>query len=348
MVQFSDFNDADGREARRLRADIFCIHALSAALKRICGIVRIMWFYFAFFGYACLSIVSILDKFILSKEKVKPSVFVFYSTVFLVPLLLVFPFLSVRPSMFLWLVIVLAAAAFVASLFAIYQAYSKSEVSHSGPFVGGLTPLFILILSQVFLKEQILGQQIFGIFLLSTGTMLISFQKNASKKNTFEGLAWAMASALIFAIFHVGSKYVYSAIGFTSGFIYIWGVMGIFGLLMLSLKEVRKVVFPHHSLLSKIAKKLSAKTKTKLEVATIVSDKALSVVSIISIQYGASIGSVTRVNALSGVQYGLLVLMVAFLSSFFPKIFREKYAKGEMIREFFAVFIIAVGLAFLV
>lgn len=309
-----------------------------------------MWLPVALLGYACLAVVSILDKYILSEEKVSPVKYVFFSTVFLSPLVLVFPFLVAPPNLFLWLAVVAAACSFVASLYTLYTAFLKIEVSHAGPFVGALIPLFIMALSRIFLGEIISSSQLLGIFLLSAGTLLISFQKNLPRggRDWQIGMMWGMASALFFAVFHVCSKFVYSVNGFESGFLHIWGLIGAVGLAMLLLPEVKGTVFPRRRFVLSGFQKTLGRPKTKVELLTITLDKALGAVGVICIQFAVSIGSVTKVNALSGAQYGLLVLLVAFMSYFFPKIFWEKYGKGKLERELAAVFVIAVGLVFLV
>ncbi|MFA6104984.1 MAG: hypothetical protein WC725_00080 [Patescibacteria group bacterium] len=307
-----------------------------------------MWLSVAFIGYACLAVVSILDKFILSKEKILPSVFVFYSTIFLLPLNFAVFFLSARPSIYVSGVIILSAAAFSFGLWTMYRAFEKSEVSHMGPFIGGLIPLFILVLGQIFLPEFITTKQVIGILLLSFGTITISIQKNMGRywKNS---IIWALVAAVSFSISHISSKYVYSAVGFGAGFTYIWGAMGFVGLALLFTKNVQSAVFPHRNIIISLKNKISFQhNKSKHQVVVVASDKVLSAVGSLSIQYAVSLGSVTKVYALSGAQYAFLILLVFILSRFFPKIFREKYDDGEVYRELIAVIIIAVGLAFLV
>lgn len=306
-----------------------------------------MWLYVAFIGYACLAVVAILDKYILSSEKVKPLIFVFYSTVFLAPFTFAFPFLSQTPSLFEWLIIFLSAAAFVLSLGTMYLSFERTEVSRSGPFIGALVPLFILILSQTFLSEVISQNQIFGIVLLSLGSFIISFEKKMSLRLQ-TGLGWAVVSAFIFASFHVSAKYIYSAIGFFSGFVYILGVVGFIGCCLIFTKTVKERLFNHANIFQRLYNRIFQKEKTTRQAVAIVSDKVLGALGMLLIQYAVSIGSVSKVNALNGLQYGLLIIIVAFLSTFFPAIFKERYSAGKLKYEVAAVCVIAVGLAFLV
>lgn len=307
-----------------------------------------MWLYFALLGFSCLAVVSILDKFILSKEKVPPAVFVFYSTVFLFPLTFFIPWLLPFPKLSDWILIALGAMAFVFSLWTMYLAFRKSAVSHISPLIGAFIPLFILVLSRFFLGEQILPTQIFGIILLSIGTLLISVHKKEPNHAWSTSIKYGVASAGLFSIFHVAAKSLYTSLGFLHVFVYLWGAVGIIGLLLFFLKDVRRSIFPEHNFWRVLADKIFHKKSTKLQVITVAADKILSAVGVLLVQYSISIGSVTKVNALNGFQFGFLVILVAVLTGFWPKVFSEHYQAGEFKREIFAVLIIAIGLVYLV
>ena len=76
-------------------------------------------------------------------------------------------------------------------------------------------------------------------------------------------------------------------------------------------------------------------------------DKILAVASLLLIQYAIFLGSVTIVNALAGVQYAFLLILVGVMSKFFPKRFREEYSRAEIIQEIISVLVISVGLILL-
>lgn len=307
-----------------------------------------MWLYLALLGFSCLAVVSILDKFILTKEKMPPVVFVFYSTIFLFPLIFAAPWLSPSPTVKDLGLIVVGASAFVSSLWAMYHAFQKSAVSHIGPFIGAFIPLFILVLSKIFLGEQIVPMQIFGIILLSIGTLLISIQKKQPHHEWGTSIKYGIASAALFSIFHVTAKSLYMSLGFSHGFFYLWGTAGLIGVFLFFSKEVRSQIFPRRSILKSISSKFFYEKSTKIQTLTVVADKVLSVFGVILVQYSVSIGSVTKVNALTGFQYGFLIIIVAVLSRFWPKIFSEHYQAGELKRELLAVLIIGIGIVYLV
>lgn len=309
-----------------------------------------MWLYIALAGYACLAIVALLDKYILSEEKVEPIIFVFYSTVFLLPLGFALPFVSL--SGLTWPVAIVAASAaglFAASLGTMYLAFRVTEVSHTGPFIGALIPLFILVLGGLFLGESVTDRQLMGIFLLSIGSLFISYQKSPSHKRWSYHINPAVVSALFFALSYIAAKFTYTSLSFIPGFVLIWSIMGVIGLgIGIFSKKVHEHFFPKHPIVAYLKSHVHLHGRPHHEVAAVVADKALGAVGTILVQYAVSLGSVTAVNALSGVQYGLVVLIVAASSVVAPHIFKEKYQKGELAIEFVAVLVISIGIAFLV
>lgn len=318
-----------------------------------------MWLVIALLGFGCGAVVNVLDKFILSTKKVAPSVFVFYSTAVLLPLLIAAPFFApwrrvagLAPIMFL------GALAFFGALYAMYRAELTSKISHVGPLLGAVVPLSVVFLSWIFLGEVLIARQLGAVALLIFGSLIISFDLNAKSRGWprpasrlsyfFQALGrgwphsllWAIAAGLCFAVFHVVSKYTYSQIGFGPGLLWIWGLMSLPGLCLFIVPAVRQAVFVQ----TKSAIPPPESTHQGLWVLV---NKILGVASTLLVQYAIALGSVALVNALAGVQYALLVILVALLSKFFPRWLKETYARGEAIQETVAVALIALGLAVL-
>lgn len=296
-----------------------------------------MWLFSAVSGYLCLAVVTMLDKYILSERKVSPIVYVFYSTIFVVPLWFLLPF-GVKgfalPAQ--WAAAFAAGLCFALMLRMLYQAVEESEASHIGPFIGAIIPIFILVLSYFFLNEQTSLRQEAAIGLLVIGSLIISFENSPHHHGWHRGFWWGIAAGFFAAVFQVLSKYIYSIVGFYSGFMWIWASVGLCGIFLLASPTVRQALFLPRSSDS------SRRTgKSRLAVAI---DKVLGAIGVILVQYAVSLGSVTVVNALAGVQYGFLVVLIAVMSKFAPKVFRESYATGEIIQEVVAVIFIACGL----
>lgn len=302
-----------------------------------------MFLTIALIGYLTLAIVVITDKFILSEQKVKPLAFTFYSTL---PVLIIFfllPFYG-RPldSGFDFFVSAVSAVAFAFGLWTLYKGFLKSEVSHIGPLVGGLVPLFVLMFSQWFLGEVLTNRALVGVLFLSLGTLVVAFEYKKRHYELSTGMAWGLVSAALFALSHVSAKYIYDSYDFATGFIWTRGLMGVFGVLLLLSPFLRKELFG------------PAKKQTRLVASNknspiwIVVNKVMAIVGTALVQYAIALGSVTVVNALAGVQFALLIVFVFLLSRFWPNFFKEEYSQAEIIQEAVAIVLIGVGLMLIV
>lgn len=293
-----------------------------------------MYILIATIGYLFLAITNVTDKFILTKAVQKPLVFVFYTTIFVLPIFLLVPFSGYITNLNHLLISLLAGFTFGLALWAMYIGFQKSEVSHSSPLVGAVIPFFVLFLSLIFLGERLSVGQILGIFILISGSLLISMEKSRQHNGWHRGMLWIVLAGLLYAISHVASKYIYDLYGFLTGLVWTRGFIGLFGLLLLLSPQIWKK--------SKNKKKLKNK---KNQFFLVIATRIFAILAVLLIQYGIAIGSVTIVNALAGIQFAFLILLVILLSKFYPKLFKEKFTQGELKTEILAVAIIGIGLA---
>jgi drug/metabolite transporter (DMT)-like permease len=303
-----------------------------------------MWFPIALLGNGLLALVGILDKFIITKSVPKPVVFVFYSTIFVLPLFLLLPFgLTAAPkATFDYLVFAVSGGCFALGLWAMYTALEKIEVSRVGPLIGAGAPFFILFLSRIFLGEKLSLYALLGALLLIIGCLVISFEKKGQTSIGQGGLWWALLAGLFFAISHVSAKYVYDLYGFFDGFVFTKLPVGIFGAALLLDSDVRAIF-------NKKQKPVAGQPPKKSQLLLVAGDMLLGVIATIFLQYAMSLGSVTLVNALAGVQYALLIIFTALIAKFFPNnILKEKFTLSSVIRKSIAVSVIAFGLVLLI
>jgi drug/metabolite transporter (DMT)-like permease len=298
-----------------------------------------MWLTIAVIGYLLLSSVSILDKFILSNKHMKPIIFVFYSSIFLLPLALLLPFgVNLLQGIDWWIAIV-SGVIFCLAMWAFYIAFAKSEVSHVGPLVGAAVPIFTLILNRFFLKEVFSGTQFYAMIFLIVGCLLISFEKSRDHNGWHSGFLWGILAGSLFAISHVSAKIIYNGYGFYTGFVWTRLFIALPGVILLFFPIIRKSLF---------TKKEKNQKKLSNNIVLVSIDKILGVAGVIFVQYAIASGSVSIVNALGGIQFGMVVILVAVLSYFFPKLFKEEYCMGEIVQEIMAVALIGFGLYLLV
>ncbi|MFA5128078.1 MAG: EamA family transporter [Patescibacteria group bacterium] len=308
-----------------------------------------MWLLIAVIGYAALAAVNILDKYILEKAVSRASVFVFYSSVCVLPILLLAFFGFGHPTnLFDWSITFTAGFSFAFALWAMYLAFQRSEVSHAGPLNGAAVAVFVFILSSIFLGETFDARSLFAFGFLVVGSLLISHEKSSNHRGWHAGMTWAVFSGLLFAISHVASKYIYTQCGFVGGLIWTRGFFGIFSLLLLFSPAVRVAAKSMFSFGHNKKIESTAQNSSHGKAAAIAVNRVLSVLGVVLIQWAISLGSVTIVNALAGLQYAVIVIGMLVLSKFLPNFIKEDYGPSEIIQELAAVFVIGIGLALLI
>ena len=225
-----------------------------------------------------------------------------------------------------------------------YNALHKGEASRVVPTVGGLTPLFVLGLSFIFLGERLSLRELLAFcFLVSGGIILsllvtktetLSFWKRRKIRLTKVFIP-ALGAALTSAIYLVITKSVFSHIGFINGL--IWTRLGasVGAILLLIPINFRQKIF-------KKGKAVKARVFGFFVLA-----RGLGTASSFLIYWAIFLGSVTLVNSLQGVQY-LFLLVLAFL--FFRRIpqLKEQLEKGVLAQKIIAIILIGIGLAILI
>lgn len=298
-----------------------------------------MSLFIAIVGYIFLAVVNIFDKFILTKAVPKPVVFVFYSTVLVLPIFILLLFgAGYLANLTDYLIAAVGGVFFGLALWAMYIGFQQSEISHAGPLLGAVTPFFVLILGQLFLRESLTVYQTIGVFVLILGSFWVAMEKSQQHQGWHRGMLWVLLSGLLYAISHVASKYTYDVYGFYSGLVWTRGFMGLFGAALLLSPTVWKTFLRPKS-------KQANHTSAPKQFVLVLASRTLAVAAVLLIQYATAVGSVTLVNALAGVQFAWLIIMIALLTKFAPRLFKEKFIDGELRSEFLAVLVIAIGLA---
>ncbi len=295
----------------------------------------------ALIGYGFQAVDSILNKFILEKTTVKPTLFLFYSTITALPVFLLLPFGTERLiGVMDYSVALCSGLMFAAALAAMYTAIQESEISHIGPLLGAVIPFFVLILSYFFLGEVIVTQVLVGIGILILGSLIIAFEKSRLHQGFHRGVMWGVLAGFFFAVSHVTAKYTYDVHGFLTGFVYTRGFSGLVGIVLLALPSIRRALFT--------AKQKTAPTKSLGQTSIVVIEKVVGFFGVVLLQYATAIGSVTIVNALAGAQFALLIGLVALLSKIRPAVFKEEYQGREIVQEIIGVIVIALGLILII
>lgn len=306
------------------------------------------WFIIALIGYFLLALVFVLDKLILTKSLGKPVVYTFYSTIFMFGALLAWPFgVEMLRSVEHWVAALVSGVGFGFGMWAMFVAVKQGEASHINPFIGAMITMATYLFSSFFLSETLTPLQLWGMVVLVLASVLLSLEKSSSHKGFHRGFVWAILAGILFAASHVSAKYLYELYPFLTGFVWTRATTGLVGLICLLYPSVRRSFGRNQK--NSAQKKDVPKTFGKRHVVSIVvSNKVLSVLGVVLIQWSIALGSVTLVNAMSGLQYVLMFVLILLLSKFAPKVLREYFTKKELAVQTVAIVLVVIGSAMFV
>ncbi len=316
-----------------------------------------MWLFITIGAYFINAGVYVADKFLLSKKIHSSIAYAFYVgvwSIFNVSLLYFWPWTPTLQELTLDL---LAGFLFLVTLVFWYKALHQSEASRVVPVVGALVPIFSFILSFVFLDEVLSRQQLLAFIILICGGVLISikhtkvyvFQKVITRFREVIGdifgkvpsgvqptgriLVNSVTAAVFFAAYYVLMKYIYMYQPFVGSFVY--SRLGSFAgvILMLFVPEWRRVIF---------SQQRGAKTPKNLFYFLVI--RLLAAAAFIMINYAISLGNVAMVNALQGVQYLFLFVIIVLISNKFPKMLNEQLGGGVLLQKLIGTVLICLGL----
>lgn len=276
------------------------------------------WILLATVGQFLNAIVAVLDKYIVSDEKVmpRPFVYAFYSclltgfwvVIYFLGLIPFFADLGVPtfenvqfPTIQVLSMAFLSAYTFFMALVSMYDSLKEADASNVMPIIGTISALSTFGMSYLFLDVQLTQGHIFGILLISLGTLLVA--KTLPTVNV--GLH-VIHSGVFFGLHYITMKGLFMETGFDDGF--FWSRIS-FVLFSLSLLMV-----PVY--LEKIREQ--TKSTTKRTGVLVLSTKVLAGVSAFLILKATDLGEVSVVQALDGVRFVFILIITALLAHWLP------------------------------
>lgn len=298
-----------------------------------------VWVLAALGGYFFLAVSAVFDKFLLADRIKAPSVYAFFVALFSLFSLFFTPFGFEFFGWRLTGIFFLSGILFLYGLVAFYIAVKESEVSRIAPLVGTVVSLVAFI--TVFFpltggRTEFDLLHALSLVLLIGGGLLISFDlplhkgEHIPKMVVLAGLATGLSILLL--------KYGYTQANFVSGL--IWSRLGILigGLTLLLIPLYRKEIFTEISHMSRHSTR-AASTGTLFVI-----NKTSGGIAAFLIAYATSLGPVSSVQALSGMQYVFILLLTLPLALRFPKIFGETLFFWDWFQKVCAVILIGIGL----
>ncbi len=307
-----------------------------------------LWIIFAILSYFLLAAVSLIDKIILSGPIKTPMIYAFLTGIFGgLGALILLPFSNffslAVPVIFFGL---FSGAIWIFAIFFLYQALKKYDASTIIPAIGGLLPLFTLLLGLFFYAGKENSDQnlffnfwqIVSFVLMVSGSVLISLNLEKEKKITKGTFILSAFSAFLFANGFFLAKIVYLETSFLSGLALRLSGGFLASLLFLLSKGLREKIF--------FSRKKDA-IKTPKTIALFLAGQlmggAAGIFQNLSV-YFVPLALLSFVNALEGIRYAFLLAFMIVFSFKFPHILSEKISKRILLKKISATILISLGL----
>lgn len=294
-----------------------------------------MWLWLVVIAYILNAVATLISKRLLITSIPHPVVFVFYIGVLNLLALILIPFGFFIPNNLQILVALLSGGSYAAAMYYLAKALHIDQASQVAPMIGGLQPIFVLAFAWWFLPEELLLKQYLGIFLLVFGSLLMALE--IGKKRLFtESFKYILISSVLFGLSYATLKLVYLQQNFASGF--VWTRFGTF------LFVILLILLPNNwSKVRDNFKKSGEKVK-----AIFVIGQILGAVSFLLVAFAISLGPVTVINALQGVQYAVLFIIILLLAKKYPYFLDEPLKRPIVIQKTIAILILIIGLALVI
>jgi len=303
-----------------------------------------VWILLATAGQFINAVVVYLDKYIVTDDKAlpRPFVYAFYSCLltggWVVIYFLVFiPSLAdiglpnlqniSSPTIQVVSMSFLTAYTFFMALVSMFTALRKAEAVNVMPVVGTISALASFGMSYLFLQIPLTTNFIWGISVLSLGTLLV-----AQTLPKMETIIHVIHSGIFFALHYITMKGLFLETNFDNGF--FWSRIG-FVLFALSLL----LVPVYYEKIREHTITLSLRTGLLMMIT-----KILAGVSAFLILKATDLGDVAVVQALDGVKFVFILLISIFFGALLPDSVVVHVTKPrEVIQRLLYVLIIVVG-----
>jgi uncharacterized membrane protein len=302
------------------------------------------WILLATAGQFLNAIVAILDKYIVSDEKLlpRPFVYAFYSCLVTGGWVAIFflgwiPGLSElglpslenvkSPSIQVVGMAFLSAYTFFIALVSMYDALRRADASSAMPIIGSVSALSSFGLSYLFLGGELHQDFILGVVLLSVGTLLV-----AQTLPRVDVIVQVFHSGLFFALHYITMKGLFLETSFDDGF--FWSRIG-FVLFTLSL-----LLVPAYY--EKVKKQTVSVSRKAGEIVLL--NKILAGVAAFMLLKATDLGEVSVVQALGGIQYVFILLIGLLFAQWLPAAATDHDVRPQVFfRRMLYVVVILVG-----
>ena len=294
------------------------------------------WIYFVLISQGIWSITSLIDKIVISKGYIKnPLVYIVLNGLANILLIFILPFVGFKALSFIDIsIVMISGILFSASVALYYKAVQDEEISRIA-MLFQLAPIFVLVLSFLFLGETLTKNHFIGfLFLLSTG-VIISYKRINGVFKLSKSFYLMLISAVFAAISFVAAKHIFNVTSFWNAFLWL-RISGFTALLVLFVPTLRSQFIETFRIMKN-------KARVLLGFKMIIDFSAF-------IFAGYAIINAPAIALISALANSLLPAFVFILTSFtslyFPKLIKEEIDKKAILTKILAIILIIIGIIF--
>lgn len=290
-----------------------------------------LWIGLAILSQFITAAIVLVDKYVLVRgSKIgEPVVYAFYVSILSGVVLVLVPFGIVGwPSAWMLFMSFVGSITFVLAILHLYRALKAGHASDAVPVSGATAAMVTALLASIFLSEDLPRAFIPAFMLMVIGTFLIGHFRLSLKT-----LGSIVMAGVFFGVAAVAIKLVFLEGEFIDAF--FWSRMTNVGtaLMLLIVPANRRLIFHGYHGSSRGMKSL------------VIANKVLGGIAAYLFLIAISLGSVSLVQAMSGLQFAFVLVFAYIASRWFPGVFKNEIHPHQFPHQIYGVLCIVAGLA---
>jgi drug/metabolite transporter (DMT)-like permease len=277
------------------------------------------------------SATNVINKFLIEKYIKEPIIFLVVFGLLGILMLFVAPFVNFFiPSAFLLLIIFVTGGIYMYAALPYFSALRYEEVSRVTA-LWQLSPIFVFLISFMTLGETLSFTQAISFSLLVLGGVLVAIKFSNGKMRWSKAIWGMLLSTLLFAVYTVLIKYIFTQTDVWNGIIWVRVSMFVHALILLSFPSVRR----------KMKDFLSLPIKIK---SILVGSEIVAAIAAVFYAIAVSLIAVALVEALLSFQPVFVFIISIILSLRFKNILEERMDFKNMIVKSLGIILVVVGM----
>lgn len=289
------------------------------------------WLALAIAAQFLAAVTVLIDKHIVTRPAPigKPIVYAFYVSLLSGFVVLIAPFGFVSwVSAWVMALAFLNAAVFVAAIYFLYVSLQHARASDAAPVVGAVSAISTVILAGIWIQDDFALSHLPALALLVAGTAVIShfhFTHHALRAALFSGFFFGAAAFT--------AKLVFLEVPFIDGFFWTRSMNVVIALGFLAIPALRAAILH------------GGRASSRGTQGLVIGNKVIGGIGGVLTAIAISLGSVSIVNALGGLQFVFLFLLAVLFARHMPLTRAKKTGSHGGWHTAIGVTLISLGLA---